>query len=113
MTEQEAIKYLIMPVATSTDPGEEYMKQREAYEMAKDALKCTCCDFRVGDECCYGVYMEKEPLKWEHIEGVMTPGGDPYVRCSVCKSKESEHLIEIESRRHWKYCPICGERLDE
>ena len=39
MTEQEAIKYLIMPAATSTNPGEEYIKQREAYEMAKDALR--------------------------------------------------------------------------
>ena len=42
MTEQEAIKYLIMPMATSTDPGEEYMKQREAYEMAKDANGKRC-----------------------------------------------------------------------
>ncbi len=113
MTEQEAIKYLIMPAATSTDPGEEYMKQREAYEMAKDALNCTCCEFRVGDECCYAVYMEKEPLKWELVHGVMTPGGDPLVRCPVCKSRDSEHLVGIEGHRHWKWCPVCGERLDE
>lgn len=97
MTPTEAIKYLIMPISSSTDPGEEYKKQLEAYNMAKAKL--------AGEE--------KEPLKWERIKGVMTPGGDPLVRCPVCKSRESEHLIGIESPRHWKYCPMCGERLDE
>ena len=56
---------------------------------------------------------EKEPLKWERIKGVVTPGGDPCVRCPVCRSRDSEHLIGIESHRHWKWCPVCGERLDE
>ena len=57
--------------------------------------------------------MDKKILKWERIKGVMTPGGDPCVRCPVCKSRESEHLIGIESHRHWNYCPVCGERLEE
>lgn len=34
MTNEEAIKYLIEPVATSTEPSEEYKKQKEAYDMA-------------------------------------------------------------------------------
>ena len=56
---------------------------------------------------------EKSPLKWERLKGVMTPGGDPCVRCPVCKSRDSEHLIGIERHQHWKYCPMCGERLEE
>ncbi len=39
MTREEAIKYLIEPVATSTEPSEEYRKQKEAYNMAIEALK--------------------------------------------------------------------------
>lgn len=38
MTE-EAIKYLIAPTATSTEPSAEYLKQKEAYELAIKALK--------------------------------------------------------------------------
>ena len=56
--------------------------------------------------------INKPPLKWERLGG-MTPGGNPCVRCPVCKARESEHLIGIGSGRHWKYCPMCGERLDE
>ena len=39
MTNKEAIKYLIAPVATSTKPSAEYLKQKEAYELAVKALK--------------------------------------------------------------------------
>ena len=39
MTNTEAIKYLIEPVATSTEPSEEYRKQKEAYNMAIEALE--------------------------------------------------------------------------
>lgn len=39
MTRKEAIQYLIKPVATSTEIGEEKQKEFEAYEMAKEALK--------------------------------------------------------------------------
>lgn len=34
MTKEEAIKYLIKPVATSTEIGEEKQKEFEAYNMA-------------------------------------------------------------------------------
>lgn len=39
MTNEEAIKYLIVPTATSTKPSAEYLKQKEAYELAQIALK--------------------------------------------------------------------------
>lgn len=38
MTNEEAIKYLIKPVATSTEIGEEKQKEFEAYNMAIEAL---------------------------------------------------------------------------
>ena len=38
MTREEAIKYLIKPVATSTEIGEEKQKEFEAYNMAIEAL---------------------------------------------------------------------------
>ena len=39
MTDKEAIKYLIAPIATSTEPSAEYLKQKEAYELAIKALE--------------------------------------------------------------------------
>lgn len=39
MRNKEAIKYLIVPTATSTKPSVEYLKQKEAYELAIKALK--------------------------------------------------------------------------
>lgn len=39
MTNREAIKYLIAPTATSTKPSAEYLKQKEAYELAIQALE--------------------------------------------------------------------------
>lgn len=39
MENKEAIKYLIAPVATSTNPSAEYSRQKEAYELAIKALK--------------------------------------------------------------------------
>ena len=38
MTREEAIRYLIKPVATSTEIGEEKKKEFEAYNMAIEAL---------------------------------------------------------------------------
>lgn len=39
MTNKEAIKYLIAPIATSTNPSTEYLKQKEAYDLAIKALE--------------------------------------------------------------------------
>lgn len=56
MTNEEAIKYLIPPTATSTHPGAEYLKQKEAYELAIGALEfqnnikkacCSSCGFEL------------------------------------------------------------------
>ena len=44
MTNQEAIKYLIKPVSTSTSDGEEKQKEFEAYKMAIEALEKLPCD---------------------------------------------------------------------
>lgn len=38
MTYEEAKRYLIMPVSTSNHPSEEYLKQKQAYYMAIEAL---------------------------------------------------------------------------
>ena len=52
MTTEEAIKYLIIPTATSTKPSAEYLKQKEAYELAIKALgerpiHCKDCKYTV------------------------------------------------------------------
>ena len=39
MTYKDAIKYLIPPVTTSTEPSAEYLKQKEAYDLAIKALE--------------------------------------------------------------------------
>ena len=39
MTNEEAIKYLIRPFATSTNSYNEYLKQKEAYDLAIKALE--------------------------------------------------------------------------
>lgn len=61
--------------------------------------------------------VEAEPVvhaRWEVVRGVITPGGDPLLRCPRCRSRESEHLGGIEcNRAHWNCCPICGAHMDE
>lgn len=49
--------------------------------------------------------------EWETVIGVMTPGGDPWLRCPFCKAKNSEHLGGIEMPKKWRYCPNCGKKL--
>lgn len=59
--------------------------------------------------------VEAEPVvhgKWETVHGVLTPGGDPLLRCPFCKSRESEHMGGIEFPIHWNFCPICGAKMD-
>lgn len=50
--------------------------------------------------------------RWEVVHGVLTPGGDPLLRCPICKARESEHLCGVECRTVWNYCPNCGARMD-
>lgn len=47
MTYEEAKRYLIMPVSTSNHPSEEYLKQKQAYFMAIEAL-----NFRIASSNC-------------------------------------------------------------
>ena len=51
--------------------------------------------------------------RWEVVHGVLTPGGDPLLRCPICKARESEHLCGVECRTVWNYCPNCGARMKE
>ena len=60
MTNQEAIKYLIAPTATSTKPSTEYLKQKEAYDLAIMALE------------------ERPQGEW------ITKGYEPFGRCNIC-----------------------------
>ena len=50
--------------------------------------------------------------EWEVVKGVLTPGGDPLLRCPYCRSRESEHLCGVEHPSNWLYCPVCGAKLD-
>lgn len=61
MTREEAIKYLIKPVATSTEIGEEKQKEFEAYNMAIEALenKPTPCEKCVHVKSCRKVIILK------------------------------------------------------
>lgn len=59
MTNKEAIKYLIAPFATSTKSYNEYLKQKEAYELAIKALEFieenypkTFIDYLNGEQIC-------------------------------------------------------------
>ena len=45
MTYEEAKRYLIMPTSTSNHPSEEYLKQKQAYFMAIEAL-----NYRISTE---------------------------------------------------------------
>lgn len=58
MTYEEAKQYLIMPVSTSNHPSEEYLKQKQAYFMAIEAL-----NFRIASSKCaipYKYLLEEE-----------------------------------------------------
>ena len=83
MTNEEAIKYLIKPFATSTEPGPEYLKQKEAYEMAIKALK----------ERPQGEWLKDE----EHSITI------EMFKCSNCGYWGGAD--------HFNFCPRCGARM--
>lgn len=48
--------------------------------------------------------------RWEHVLGVITPGGDPCYRCSNCKGTfvfGIEQKIKIPPDK----CPKCGIKM--
>lgn len=92
MTRKEAIKWLIRPVATSTEIGEVKQKEFEAYNMAIEALKAD------------GVQGE-----WIDIEIHCNPYPPLFcVECSRCGYRvDRETFLE----NTFSYCPSCGARM--
>lgn len=70
MTNEDAIKYLIRPVVSSTDIGEEKQKELDAYDMAIAALKNPIIEIN-GKK----YIAEKPKLKTVHKEGEVVIGG--------------------------------------
>ena len=108
MTYEEAIKYLIAPIATSTEPGAEYLKQKEAYDLAIKALE-TGEIYITGED--YNLYMEgyksglsdgrkdAEPKQGEWID---TGSGQ---ECNVC------HEIQYGYDNFRHFCANCGAKM--
>ena len=93
MTREEAADYLIRPVASSTLPGEEYVKQLIAWGMAVRALR--------GE-------LKAEPKhgRWEYTDY----GGVGNWHCSECHNI----VVGINGFPNLtQYCPNCGARMDE
>lgn len=84
MTTEEAIKYLIIPTATSTKPSAEYLKQKEAYELAIKALE------------------ERSQGKW-----IIKPKENSQSAILICN--KCRHFIQITSDKN--FCPNCGADL--
>ena len=87
MTKEEAIKYLMLPVSTSTVMGEETAKQFEAYRMAVEALR-------------------QEPTAHAHWI-ILPPVFEEICECSNCKTSFKQ------AYQHREYCPFCGAIMDE
>jgi len=98
MTREEAIKYLIRPVATTTTPSEQHVKQQIAYIMAVEALK-------------------QEPVKrgkWEPH-----PSEREWDICSHCHlgTKRREYGLnddgtEWVTEQSYTHCPWCGAKME-
>ena len=102
MKENEAIETLISIRRVSG-----YSKKREeALDMAIAAL-----EKQEGNEPKVDA-AEVRHGRWEVIHGVLTPGGDLWVRCPYCRNKNTEHLEGIEMPERWNYCPNCGVKMD-
>lgn len=86
MTKDEAIKYLIKPVATCTVPSKEYEKQMLAYEMAIESLR-------------------KESNVHAHWI-VLPPVFEEICMCTNCRKKFKE------AYQHKEYCPNCNAIMD-
>lgn len=85
MTNKEAIKYLIVPTATSTKPSVEYLKQKEAYELAIKALGERPKDYDSnGDIIPMSCKEEKE---------------DVFTRKEELSKEESEWLIDFITKK--------------
>jgi len=108
MTNEEAVKYLIAPIATSTEPSAEYLKQKEAYDRAVKALE-TGEVYMTGED--YNLYMEGykagkrdfQPKQGEWIDH----SEEGYVECPICNCLTScdDNIDELH------YCWNCGAKM--
>ena len=116
MTNEEAIKYLIAPTATSTEPSAEYLKQKEAYDLAIKALE-TGEVYMTGED--YNLYMEGykagkkdfEPKqgKWIDVVNSEYPSVWHY-ECSECHGRPLCTPFTKEDFLS-KFCPHCGAEM--
>ena len=115
MTNQEAIKYLIKPVSTSTSDGEEKQKEFEAYKMAIEALEKLPCDpclmsdkkleecndvisrseaIRVASGYCHWANIPKELAK---LPSVTPQQKTEWIPASKAPSEDGKHLVVCKS----------------
>ena len=126
MTREEAIKYLIKPVATSTEIGEEKQKEFEAYNMAISALsadddlisRADAIDALIAEANTDGAYGYIDARSSENVisalpsaeavhgEWVNSKTAKGYVVCSNCNK-----LTTNINRTKYNYCPFCGARM--
>lgn len=70
------------------------------YDTCGSALNCTACES----------YNKDGVLLWQHVHGVLTPGGDPAWVCPNCGG--GQHVYGVENINHpVKVCPNCGVSL--
>ena len=116
MTNEEAIKYLIQPVATSTEPSDEYLKQKEAYDRAVQALE-TGEVYMTGED--YNLYMEGykagkrdfSPKQGEWIVTAEDNDGVHRICCPFCsyeKGSNNTDPIIVTFTNFPKFCENCG-----
>lgn len=87
MTNEEVIKYLIAPIATTTEPSNEYFKQKEAYELAIKALK------------------ERPRREWKQIPLKTLDGDDIVAYESSC--------CRVVADKKYQHCPKCNEKMED
>lgn len=93
MTREEAIKYLIHPIATSTAIGEEKQKEFEAYNMAIEVLSTNDIQGEWVDEDGNNVPLHKD--------------GYPLRSC-YCNQCHEWLVASDEYNVKGNFCPNCG-----
>lgn len=107
MTNQEAIKYLIRPFATSTRSYNEYLKQKEAYDLAIKVLE----DKPQGEEKLYNFV--SNPIEVVKV-GEPIPNSDE-INKALEKGELYKQGFEDAMRKfkrpqgNWIYKCCCGE----
>ena len=77
------------------------------YEKGKaDTEECTCCEYRVGDECCYS----DVDIKADRPQGERIDKGRNLWGCSNC-GMEIYSESERDRNEFHKWCSRCGARM--